>query len=332
MKQILIGQNIAYAAKFGGGTIVGINELNLLDTGALAFFTEENVLITVANVNTVMDDVKKFKVAVGNQAAASKSYLSIDIPRIGSTYKISPYTAPVKLIKYLGFDGVVGSYNLPVLVAGQEFAIKIFDTTKGLRNMATVYDNEENRYSTVVKTGDTAATLTARLVSIINNNSNSIVTALGIGGLGIELTANNFGTTFEIILTGSGILTSSTIEQPNAILPSVVGNSVNLDYGVGTYTEVAALEELYSPERGNTNKIWLSQFYYTVPKLSQAGLTYDMRTIAFKGDRSNVLGRQDTYLFEVVIPTVVGAAQDAAVATIIAGIYDFVANPVETGS
>lgn len=296
MKQILVSKNIAYAAKVGGGTIAGINEINLLDTGSLAVFTDKNELLTAANAAATLLDKKKFYFAVGNQLTnQSKTYISVPIPRVGTSYTKTAYVAPVKLIKYIGNDGTTAGtqLNYPTLVTGDEAMIRITDTTLSFRTLSP----DMKRYSQVVKTGDTAALITARLVTTINADPDAIVVAAGVASnTGISLTSKDFNTTFDIAL--DGILVNATIEEPEGSTPGV---SVALNYGSGTSDQITAIEDSFSVERGNTNRSWQPQFWYTNTSLVIAGVTYNIYTLNWNANRDTALGRQDTYMFEVKV-------------------------------
>lgn len=315
MKQILINKSIAYGAKSGGGTITK-DEINLLDTGAIAIFTEQGVLITAANASTVLIDVKKIYFAVGNQAATSKSLISVPVPRVGIKYKKQAYVAPVLLTKFVGSDGTIGSFNLPTLVVRDEALMKIIDTTPGLRTIGAVDSQEIFRYNTDVRSGDTATTIANRIIANINADPNRIVNAVAVGATtGINLTAINVGTTFSIAL--DGIYINATIEQPEG----TVGSSVAMKFGEGTYDQMLALEDLYSVERGNTNRLALPQLYYTPNSLAVAGTTYDTYTINWNGEREISTGRQDTYHFDLVIAMPAAATQQANFETIMAEVF-----------
>lgn len=331
MKQILISKNIAYAAKVGGGTIAGINEMNLLDTGSIAVFTDRNELLTAANAAATLLDRKKFYVAVGNVAnsSQSKTYISVPIPRLGTNYIKTAYVAPVKLVKYIGNDGTTAGtqLNYPTLVVGDEAQIKITDTTLAFRSFATDF----KRYNTVVKTGDTAALITARLVTAINADPDSIVVAAGVASnTGISLTTKDFSTTFDIAL--DGIIVNATIEEPEGSNPGV---SVAINLGEGSSDQMAALELAYSPERGNTNQLWQPQFWYQNQSLVINGVTYNVYTLTWNGARDTALGRQETYMQEVkvVIPSS-GTAPTTAFEAVMAEAFGgaFSTSKVEPGT
>ena len=327
MKHILVNKSIAYAAKVGGGTITK-NEINLLDTGAIAVFTEEGVLVTAANAATVLDDVKKFYMAVGNQAAASKSIITVPIPRTGTNYTKTEYLAPVQLVKFVGNDGTIGALNYPTLIARDEATLKIIDTTPGLRTIGSVSRQEIFRYGTSVRTGDTAAAITLRIIANINADPDRIVNAAGVNSnTGISLTAIGAGTTFSVAL--DGILINATVEQPEG----TVGASVAMRFGKGTYDQVASLEDLYSVERGQTNRTHLAGLYYTANSLAVAGATYDIYTFTFNGSREISTGRQETYHFDILVAMPDAATQQANFETIMAEMFGglVATSPAEIG-
>lgn len=317
-QQILIGRNIAYAAKAGGGTIASFNDMNLLDTGAIALFTDRNELLTVANMVATLTDRKRIFIAVGNQIdASSKTIISSLIPRLGTDAFKKAYVAPVKTIKYIGFDGTTGgtALNYPTLVVGNSAFIKIEDTTTGLRT----YGIEVKRYESVVKSGSTAATITADLVTQINNDPDSIVVAAGVSSnTGISLTAKLFGETFSI--AASGILSNATIVQAEST--TTTGVAVAPTYGEGTYDLVRGMEDLANIERGDTNRLIQQNKWFSTTSLAVAGTTYNVYNYNFNGRRNTSLGEQNTYnqLIRVAIPSS-GTVPTTAFETIMAEVF-----------
>lgn len=295
MKQVIISRNIAYAAKLGGGTITSPNDV--LDTGAIAVFTEKNELVTVANAATILVDKKKIYVAVGNQLDPnSKTIITVPIPRFGSDYAKKAYTAPVKQVKYIGFDGTTSgtALNYPTLVAGDSSFLKIIDTTLALRTIATDF----KRYEVVIKSGDTAATITAAMVLAINNDPESIVVAAGVStNTGISLTSKLFGATFELAIDGA-LGNATIVEAESTTTPGV---AVAPTYGEGTYDLVLGLEDLANVERGDTNRLIQQNKWFHINSLAVAGTTYNVYTIVWTGRRPMALGEQTTYMQEVKI-------------------------------
>ncbi len=336
MKQILVTKTAtAYAAKTGGGTISGINEINLLDTGAIAVFTEDNVLITAAGVVGQTSDIKKFYIAVGNQQtnATSKLFCSEMIPRMLLNYDKKAYVAPVKLIKYIGYDGTTSgtSANFPTLVAGQEAFVKIINRTSGLHQ--TIGDNggEILRYSYLVRTGDTGTEIIAALVAAINADENKFVTAVAqTTPFGIKLTADDYDTTFDVAV--DGILSNATIVQPeSATWNATTAQAVAMKYGDGTSGQIADLELTYSSQRGNENQIELYQYYWKLPSNVVDGGTYDTYTFTWNGRKAISTGELNTMRFTVIVAIPASATHQANFETImktLVGLFE----SSETGS
>lgn len=341
MKQILVGKQIAYAAKVGGGTISGINQINLLDTGAIAFFTSNNLLITTANAATVLADKKEFYAAVGNQqtaATGSKTFISSMIPRLYSRIDKKGYLPAVNQISYIGYDGTYGSLNYPTVVVGNAATIKLIKTTKGLRNIGAAYESEIMRFEQVARAGDTSATIIARLIVDINSvdTTQAFVVAAAVSTTGIKLTTINSYDTFTV--AAGGDLTGSDVGENgmlNRVYASSTSLSIPITYGEGIPAEIAELEHLYSTERGNTNQIWLPQYYYQTPTLVDTTLTYDKTVISFAHQRSTATGNQWTSQNEIILAIPVGGSSPTTTVNtlldvIFGGIYGAV--PIETGS
>lgn len=335
MKQAVVTRNVAYALNNAGSpaAITSINAINTLDTGSLAIFTEGGVLVTAANMGTVLDDVRKCYFAVGNQqsAATAKSMITVPFPRIGSvTYNKQTYTAPVKLRKFIGSDGTVGSLNMPTYYNGSVATLKITDTTPGLRTVTTEYLPEQFRYQYTGIPGDTNNTMITKLIAAINLDPDRIVDLTVVGSqVGIQIDARNFGTTFAISLDDA--LVGATVEQPEG---SVVGASVAINYGIGTYDAVQSLEDNYSVERGNTNRTYFPIQYYSNPALSLSGSTYNLYTIEWDDYRSMPNGFQPTNRFEIVVAIPTGTALATSFETIMAEVFagTISTSPVETGA
>lgn len=341
MKQILIGTQLAYAAKAGGGTISGIKEINLLDIGAIAFFADDNTMLTTANAVTTLADKKSWYAAVGGDPKGAGSMISSHIPRLYSRVDKKAYVAPVNQVSFIGSDGTQGSVNFPgTLVAGTEAIIRLTKTTLGLRTIGSVYENEIKRYSEVVKTGDTVTTILNRLIVDINadvtNGNGGFVNATAVGSTtGINLTTIDSHDTFAISLDGIAI--NANVGE-NGMMDRVVGSasaSVAITYGEGIPSEIGALELAFSTEKGNTNQIWLPQYYYTQASLVNPNLNYDKTTISFSGERRTALGNQNTYQFEIILAVPnSGTNPGATIKTLLDDIYQGVygISPVESGS
>lgn len=333
MNSIVIGKDsLAYSAKIGGGTISGINEVNLLADGAIAVFTDKSEMVTAANVATILIDKKGIFFAVGSGDATKGAYITTVTGRLGADYSKRAYVAPVKTVKYIGYDGTTAgtAMNMPTLIAGAEAFIKIIDTTKGLRTIGTVYENEVKSYSYVLKTGDTDVIIIDKLVADINADLNSrvVVARTGATGvtLGMSVTAKDFGQTFSISL--DGVLSSATkVEAEGA----VTGVAVAPTYGEGTYQQILALEDMYSPGRGNTNKVYQPALWYSVPSMAVSGKTYNQYTIRWTGKHDRAVGSSFTTNQTVLVALPVGVTATATFETIMAQVFG-VAEEAESGA
>ena len=160
MKELFIGKGaVAYSAKIGGGTISGYDELDLLDAGATAFFTEDGTMVTTATTTASIANVKQFYVAVGETDAdgniITKRSQLIDRDAFHRSY--TAYGAPTKQAKSVGYNGTAGSLNLPgTLVAGTVAYMAV-----GIQYEGDSPHVSWGRYEYTVKTGDVEADVVA---------------------------------------------------------------------------------------------------------------------------------------------------------------------------
>lgn len=332
MNRIIIGKNVAYAAKIGGGTIAGVTEVNQLAAGAIAVFaSESNVLLTAANVVASIADKKGVWVAVGSGDATKGADTSIITKRLGVDYRKKAYVAPVKAFKVIGEGATNGGATPPgalnepaTLVAGDEAFIRITDTTPGVLTTGT----NIKRYSYVVRTGDTIAIVVAALVAAINADIDSIVTATDIASVGIGLVTKNFGVTFAITL--DGILSASTIDESEN--PLSVTDSIAIKYGNGTYAQVAKLEDLFSAQLGNTNKVYQAGLWWSKTAKADSAATYDMYVISWMGTKERPSsGSLPTVAHELMVVMPPAATQQAAFESVMAEVFGN-AETQETGA
>jgi hypothetical protein len=298
MKELFIGSAaVAYAAKDGGGTISGYNEVDLLDTGAVAFFTEDGTLITTATTPASIANVKQFYATVGQvdvdgNKIAKRSQL-IDRDAFHRSY--CAYVAPVKQAKSIGFNGTAGSLNLPgTLVAG----------TTAYFSVGIQYEGEEphvgwGRYEYLVKTGDVEADVVAGLVAAINNDTNPYKkwTANAEGTTGVTVTADEYGKVLDIAVDG-------------ILIDADRSTKTEITYGKGTPSQVKEYETLAAIENGDTNRVVLPQYFYSHPSQVDLAATYDLYTIQWKSEHRTSSFPKDGYIKEFVLAIPDGAQED----------------------
>lgn len=310
MKELFIGSSaVAYAASTGGGTIADYNEVDLLDAGAVAFFTEDGTLVTAATTLASIANVKQFYATVGvidadGSKRAKRSQL-IDRDAFHRSY--CAYVAPVKQAKSVGFNGTAGSLNLPgTLVAG----------TVAYLSVGIQYEGEEphvgwGRYEYLVKTGDVEADVVAGIVAAVNADTSTYAkwTANAEGTTGVTVTADVFGQVIDIAIDG-------------LFLNSDRSTKTDIVYGKGTPTQVQTYEKLAAIENGDTNRIEFAQYFYNHPSQVNLASEYDEFTIQWKSEHRTSSWQKDGYIkeFVLVIPT---SAQLTSINTILTTILLF---------
>ena len=197
MEQVLIGKNVAYAAKTGGGTAVTPNELA---PGAVGVFTDNGVLLTSAALGPYAD-LKTFIIYAGTPTSLDHTPT---IQRKGVVdYHSSAYAAPVKQVStvtltnavFLQPNGTTSAtptfYNVN---NGDEVIVRVIDNTIG-----QIRPNIQS-YTMNVKLGDTTTTLATRLAASINADPDTVVTATSNAAV-ITLTGKGFGA-YSLALDG----------------------------------------------------------------------------------------------------------------------------------
>ena len=280
MTELFILKDIAYSAKIGGGVISGINEVNLLDAGAIAYFDDANNMLTAVIAAASLLDDKSIYFAVGSGDAATGARISQRVIRSNATYNKKADAAPVKPVKFFGFNGVAGTLFPVVPVAGTVVSVRLI--RQDIINPQNL-PNDKTRYDYVVKSGDTAIIIQNAIVAKINANPHSPAVALGTGGVGgVQLTAKNFGETFEI-----GVADGFA----NATITESAAPATLLEIGFGTPAQILSLEKYYDVEDGHTNKVNASpRNTWTRLSAVDTAETYDVYTISWRQDKGNPTG------------------------------------------
>lgn len=326
MNELLVAKDVLLNAKIGGGLISGINEVNQLAAGALAVFTDNNVMLTNANANTVFTtspNKKRVYFALGSGDATLGAKISQLVDRETTNVQFKYYVAPVKQVVLIGADGTVtGSMNIATPVAGTYAYLRIIDTTEDNINLVRA-----ERYSYLVKTGDTAALVVAGLVAECNLNLSSKYTVTAVNtNQGITVAENNFGKTFEVAL--DGIISAATITTDGT------GASTIIEFGSGASTEVALIESEFNSEDGNTSRLHLAPQYWKKASDVVTGATYDLMNIQWKQVHTNPINTQPATDKQIIvaIPTNPSTFLSAHWNTIIKEAFGVNSVNAETGS
>lgn len=316
MQHLFVVTNSAYAAKIGGGTIASANETHLLDKGSIAFFDMNGVLMTTS---TTLTGQNRFYCALGQglglDGVQLEPKVSVIIPR--DIYSLSKKAAvsAVAQVDTIGDDGTAGAANLPASpVVGTLAGILIVDTSLPVNNIVL----PKYRYEYEVKFGDDEAAILDGLVVLINADPTAIVTAAAIQDtgvtVGISLTAKSVNQPFQTFVGETGasdILRNATIQTGGA------GGSTALVFGFGQPSDVLQLEQIYSTTDGNTNQIWLPQYYWKRPTLVSAGDTYKLDTLMFPLNHENAIDKVHATTQSLILALKTGTTQLTSVETIL---------------
>lgn len=273
MKEIVIAKAVTYSAKVGGGTISGYNEVDLLLPGAVAIFTEDEVLITTATLPAAIANVKQFYIAVGqtDKNGSNRSYVSQLVDRSAFHRSYCAYVAPVNQAIYVGYDGAAGTLNLPgTLIPGTIASMSIGVEKEGVEPHVMW-----SSYQHMVTSVDTDTTIVTDLVAQINADTRPWAkwTAAVIGvspNLGISITSTENG---QILLSSVDELLQYATR---GILTPIV-------YGKGTPAQIAAEELETSSQDGNTNRVLYPAQFYSKP--SQVDTTAQYATYTFEWEQ-----------------------------------------------
>jgi hypothetical protein len=308
MKEIIILKDLAYIAKSGGGTIADVNEIGLLDNGALAVFDDENVIVPKTTPN--LADKRGVYFAQGQDTALGflGTKVTSVIGRRGNVrVEKKAYSAPVKEIQAIGAETVIG--NTPVgamvipstLVEGTVATIGILDITRPF-----VPVKRSMNINLKVAAGATQTTFMVALVAAINANPNKFVTATIVDtNKGISIEADDYGTKFA--LTVGGIIEGSTIVNIQKY-PAQSAYVKGMYSGYGTYAQILALENAFSGYLGNTNKLRQSNVWYTAGNAAVSSATYTTYSISWSTMSERTFGVRNTNFQEIIIAVPSGAA------------------------
>ena len=290
---IVTKASVAYKAKEGGGSISGINEVDLLAEGAIAVFIDDPDHTMIAS-NAAADahiDAKEFYFAIGMltnvPASEIHSKRTKTIRKEGLQVIKRNYEAPVKKNIKVGYNSgtATGSLNLPsTLIVGSVATLRIYrDTDESLGS--PLGGLAQNRLPAVnvinisdyVRASDTADTLIARIVATINAHPNNT-------GSKLWVTASVLGTsgagTLAINLAGQVFYQDFNVTKDDILANATVTVTTDLNYGHGTSAQLVEMEGRARILDGDTARITLPTKFFNQPSAVVAGATYT--TYAFR--------------------------------------------------
>ena len=281
-----------------GNPITGIDEVNNLMEGAIAFFNMDGGLITSA-LNPPAGEY--IMVAVGRAEGTARVSTLLSREVFNFVDAITPAAATVKSM-VLGQDTagtVAASLNTPVaIVAGDIVGIIIEETEKNVND-----NTRTHRFEYVCADGDTDTQIIADLVAQVNADPamDDIVVATGIAGdVGISFTGQTVGLNFQV--RGYGLYENATWVEWSEVngvdygtingvydanVLEVVGETEMATKGVGIATQVAELERLAMENRGNTASAPGAIKVATYTSMVEAASLYEVYPCTFINDRTS---------------------------------------------
>lgn len=301
MFELLINKSTLYAKKRGvAAAISGIKEVNDLDEGAIAVFTNKQELVTAANASTIFENRTGFFIALGGNQTTIPVTISelVDRNQVIS-YLEQAYIAPVKQVIAVGVADIETNDGIGTIVAGDYAYMRIVDRSEGTIPVDTI-----ERYEYKIKAGDTASAIFQSFVAQINARVGGLGTAVIKSGTfdGFKYTVAEFGKTVEI--TFDGVASDIPVDYTNTSNGAVI-----INYGSGSPSHVATIEEEYSPILGNTNKIFQSGQWFKRPSRVDSAVTYILFTLCHQGVKQGAITTQNTLKKQMVIAIPTGATQ-----------------------
>lgn len=293
--QMMIVKNETYLAKTGGGTIAGLHEVHLLAEGAVAIFTEDDLMVPAAP-STSFADKAWFRIAVGQTGGIpyfSKPIYRTSLGGVLVRYSASLYDAALDVAEKLWIgDNADNAYdvNLPAsLVVGTEATIQITIDDSGF-----IDTNSTSIYNYTVKTGDAKGDVLTALIAKINADNKATATGVDVtsSNAGIQLVCNTIGVRMHV--SCSGILGDTDFvtaynDNKGATTPPVApsispGNAALVARDVADWIAV----------RGKSNLVTMPADFFTDAMAPEAGVNYD--TYVMTTPLPNPKGADPTFL------------------------------------
>jgi len=291
---------LLYGTKVDNSTaIAGIWEIDLLQNGTLAVFDGNGTLIDGATP-VVETDTVLFALGAGAITNVS-TIVSPVIDRTSLSVTKNVYVAPVAKIMVIGnyTTGATYNLNLPTLTTGLTASVKLVDLSK------EHYDTSRYiNYEYTIKSGETATTLVAAMIALINADADGIVTATQTDAdNGFSLTAKTAGKDFSA--TAEGVLSEADIlEYKNIVRAKTAGLTVGYTSGLtatvvanvtgnGTYAQILELEKNSLADRGNSGYPAYNDLFFKEVTRAVSGKTYTVYTLTFRTPADNLLKPQN---------------------------------------
>ena len=282
MKEILIGKDVDYAQDSGASYIADISEVNDLIAGSFAVFTENGVLINdddadgdaAADIAALLPDVERFIVAVGTASGVAR--LSKPILRRNARLRTSEYAAAVAQVTHFGDPGSGDNkIGFATLVVGD------YATFKVIKNDGQGSGIEESQITSVtVASGEDEEDIVDKIVADYNAKPDAWGTLAKVGSGNTDV-----GWSFTAKAAYAGQRFDFAQEGLNVNTPVTYTTVASSGSGVGSV--VRSLENDLNTYRGQTNRIWQADKYFSADLEAVASASYDMYQILHTLERDH---------------------------------------------
>lgn len=299
----------------------GVWDSDSLPAGTLGIFNQDGSIIgdaTDVNANVAAADLTGDNILIqGITSAGART--SINIARKGFEYNKVAYVAPVKAVKFLGSNVLAGTgsekgnLNLPSSIAvGDVVGVTVIDKTKDS------WEQGMEPYDFIVTTGDlltgtTAKNIIAKLIVLINADTNRVVDAVAVNdgagnNDGIKFTGRTAGEDFGLARF-DGVLKDADICEYKIVndeYEATVANTVAIVTGNGTYALILKMLTNASVYGGNINSERIKDQMYTMVSNIVLAETYAVYYLSFTapvtGTNAHQLQANPKTLIAIVVP------------------------------
>ncbi|CAK0762855.1 hypothetical protein CCP3SC1AL1_310003 [Gammaproteobacteria bacterium] len=316
VSKILIGKNIART----GTTLHGAGQ-DVLD-GEI-FVLDKNMSIATAGMTISDTDIIYIAQFLGDTV----SYKTLAVPT-GITEKKMIISNPIKGSNVKSYIGK--AYESPVEkvititastpVIGQEYIVRVVYIDKAGEG----YDGQTTQEWRLVATTAVTATHCTAFAALINLDSNSRITAAGVGGT-ITITANSNNTTENLTDIGPYFQANFEVAYNTVVLDvtssaaSSITTSTQMKHGTGSWRQIRDIERSLKGNRGHSNPDQypnpsIESTFYTVK-----GTNYDQ--ISIEHDAS--YGAADNnYIKETGLSTIIAIPEPAGQTANVLGVLN----------
>ena len=304
MDFIIAKGSVAYAAKTGGGTITGFDELNLLVDGAIAFIDQSGTLIA-GDASTITGDM--VTLAMGTSKG---SILSSPMNRHTTTYAKTAYAAAGKKTMFIGNFENTATYkvNLPTVVTGDEAIVELTDLKKPIENTSRVVT-----ITVVMKGAETPTQVLAAVNAAINADyraktfvaSTIVGTTYGIKLEGLTVDNDFFVNTYGILKNADILAYKQVVRAGTTGVTAgyVVGLTTPLPFNAGTglATHMSQIEADASVYHGNLNSEMYNNYLWSAPSGVVGGELYNQYYVKFTAPIVTPLTKEPNFDQHIVI-------------------------------